>query len=174
MAQPEARLPVFRRRGTRQYLALACAVVLVLAAAGAIAYYGDEIHLYLSLGGWNRGAATRLTQQFIARLQSGKPQAALALVDPGSYQPYREGGKVVGLEHVDNTTGRGRYRVRFDELIPPGRVEVRPVQLTMADQGGFVVPVRFADRTEGWFVVGRDPHGYRITGIPTVPGRFHY
>lgn len=174
MEQPAARLPVSRRRRTRQYFALAGAIALVLAAVGALAYYGDEIHLYLSLGGWNTVAATGITRQFIDRLQSGKLQQALALVDPGSYQPYREGGKLVGLEHVDNTTGRGRYRVRFDELVPPGPVQLRPPQLTTSDQGGFVVPVRFADRTEGWFVVGRVRDGYRITGIPTVPGRFHY
>lgn len=174
MAQSEARLPVPRRRRARQYLALAGVILCVLAAAGAVAYYSDEIHLYLSLGGWNRGAASRLTEQFVHRLQAGQIQRALALVDPGSYQPYTEGGKPVGLEHVDNTTGRGRYRVRFDELIPAGHVAVRSAQLTTADQGGFVVPVRFADGTEGWFVVGRVRDGYRIVGIPTVPGRFHY
>jgi hypothetical protein len=172
--EQQAHLPGTRRRGTRQYVVLAFVIVLLLAAASALSYYSEEIHLYLALGGWNRGAATRVTEQFIHRLQSGRLPDALALVDSASYQPYSEGGSAVGLEHVDTTTGRGRYRVRFNELIPPGHVEVRPAQLTTADQGGFVVPVRFADGTEGWFVIGRVRGGYRIVGIPTVPGRFHY
>ena len=172
--EQQVHLPGTRRRGTRQYVVLAFVIVLLLAAASALSYYSEEIHLYLALGGWNRGAATRVTEQFIHRLQSGRLPDALALVDSASYQPYSEGGSAVGLEHVDTTTGRGRYRVRFNELIPPGHVEVRPAQLTTADQGGFVVPVRFADGTEGWFVIGRVRGGYRIVGIPTVPGRFHY
>jgi hypothetical protein len=173
MAQ-QASAQVGKRRGTRQYIALACVIVLLLAAAGALSFYSDEIHLYVSLGGWNRGAATRLTRQFIHDLQAGQTDAALALVDPESYQPYKEDSKVVGLEHVD-VSGRGRYRVRFDELVPAGRMELKPVQLTASDRGGgFVVPVRYPDGAEGWFVVGRTGAGYRIVSVPTVPGRFHY
>ncbi len=171
--EQQVHLPGTRRRGTRQYVVLAFVIVLVLAAASALSYYSDEIHLYLTLGGWNAGVARRTTQQFIHRVQTGRFQDALALVDRGSFQPISEGGKVVGLEHID-VSGMGRYRVLFSELIPPGRVEVRAVQLTAVDRGGFVVPVRFADRTEGGFVVGRAHGGYRIVSIPTIPGRFHY
>jgi hypothetical protein len=106
-------------------------------------------------------------------LQAGRRKEALALVDAESYKTYAEDGKPVGLEHQD-VTGRGHYRIRFDELIPAGEVKVGSPTLTGADRGGFVVPVRFTDRTEGWFVVGRFGSAYRITSIPMVPGRFQY
>jgi hypothetical protein len=173
MTQQQTGLKARKRGGARQYLVLACAVACVLAAAGAVSYYGEEIRLYLSLGGWNSGTATRVTDQFVRRLQSGQILNALALVDPSSYQPYKENDQVVGLEHNDES-GRGRYHVLFKELIPPGHVELGKVQLTSSDRGGFIVPVRFGDRTEGWFVVGRTQNGYRIVSLPTVPGRFHY
>lgn len=173
MTHEQARLSVSRRRGTKQYLVLACVVVILLAAASAVSFYSDEIHLYFALGGWNAGVASRTTEQFIQRVQAGKLPAALALIDPASYKPYTAGGKVVGLEHED-VSGRGRYYVLFAELIPPGPVAVRRVQLTTANQGGFVVPVRFADRSAGWFIVGRVHDRYRIVSIPMIPGRFHY
>jgi hypothetical protein len=162
-----------KQRRAKQYVVLALVIVCLLAAAGAVSYYGEEINLYLSLGGWNAGTATRVTDQFVRHLQSGQIREALALVDSKSYQPYKQDGKMVGLEHNDES-GRGRYHVSFKEMIPPGRVELGKVQLTSSDRGGFIVPVRFADRTEGWFVVGRTPDGYRIVSIPTVAGRFHY
>jgi len=154
-------------------IVLTLIVVVVLAVAAAVSFYSDEIHLYLSLGGWNSGTATRITQQFVQRLQAGRQQDALALIDPASYKTYTEAGKIVGLEHED-VSGRGRYRIRFDELVPPGQVNVGSPTLTAVDRGGFVVPVRFADRTEGWFVVSRFGRDYRITSLPMVPGRFHY
>jgi hypothetical protein len=173
MAEQQAQLPVVKRRGTKQYVVLALVAVGILAVAAAVSFYSDEIHLYLSVGGWNGGTATRIAQQFIHHLQAGQQQKAIALLDPESFQTYQQDGKVVGLEHKD-VSGRGRYRILFSEFIPRGPAEVRPAQLTGADQGGFVVPVRFADHTEGWFVVGRVPGGYRIINLPMVPGRFHY
>jgi len=173
MTQQQTGLQAGKRRGAKQYVVLALVVACVLAAAGAVSYYGEEINLYLSLGGWNAGTATRVTDQFVHHLQAGQLQAALPLVDSNSYELYKENGKAVGLEHKDES-GRGRYYVLFKEMIPPGRVQLGKVQLTSSDGGGFIVPIRFADRTEGWFVVGRTPEGYRIVSIPTVAGRFHY
>jgi hypothetical protein len=172
MTQEQTRPAVGKQRGKKQYIVAAVVVVLLLAAVGASSYYSEEIQLYLSLGGWNKGAARHVTQQFIAAMQAGKIQDAVALVDPGSYKPYDEGGKQAGLERAEE--GRGRYYVPFDHMIPPGKVEFRAIQLTSLDRGGFEVPVRFADGTEGWFVVSRVGKEYRITGVPTIPGRFHY
>jgi len=173
MAEQQVRLPAAKRRGTKQYVVLALAVLLVLAAAAAVSYYSEEIRLYLNVGGWNSGTATRITQQFIDHLHAGRTQDALALVDRGNFDPITEHGKTVGLIHR-SPSGMGRYRVLFHELIPPGPVQVEAPQLTAADQGGFVVPVRFADRTDGWFVVARLGNAYRIVEVPTVRGRFHY
>jgi hypothetical protein len=174
MTQEQARIPpVGRRRSAKQYVAVVMVLVAVLAAAGAISYYGEEIGLFMSLGGWNRGVATEITQQFIDHLQAGKIPEAVALVDPNSYKPYEQGGKQVGLEH-DDVSGRGRYNLLFDELIPPGKVELGSVTMTASDGGGFIVPARFADGTEGWFVVGKVGDRYLITSLPMVPGRFHY
>jgi hypothetical protein len=161
------------RRGAKSYLVLAVVILAILAAAGALSYYGDELRLFLSLGGWNRGAATRVTEQFIDHLQAGRRKEAVALVSPEAYKTYAEGGKEVGMEHI-SASGRGRYFLPFDTLIPPGKATLGSVEMTSADGGGFIVPVTFADKTEGWFVVGRAGEEYRITSLPTVPGRFHY
>lgn len=161
------------RRRSRPYVLLAGVILLILLAGSAVAYYGEEIRLYLSLGGWNRAAAVRVVEEFVGHMQEGRIQEAVALVDPEHYRPYSEGGREVGLEHQD-LSGRGRYFLPFDTLIPPGKVELGRVQLTAADGGGFVVPARFADGTEGWFVVARSGSKHRIVGLPTVPGRFHY
>jgi hypothetical protein len=172
MAQ-QAQLPIGRRRGAKQYVALALVVVCLLAAVGAISYYGEEIGLFMSLGGWNRGAATQITRQFIDHLQAGKIPDAVALVDAKSYKPYEPEGTLIGLQH-DDVSGRGRYHLLFDELIPPGKVELGSVSMTASEGGGFVVPARFADDTKGWFVVGKVGGRYLITSLPMVPGRFHY
>lgn len=161
------------RRATRSYLALTAVILAILVAAGALSYYGDEVRLFLSLGGWNRSAAVRLTNQFIDHFQAGRIEEAVALVSPEHYTLYSEGGKEAGLEH-QSASGRGRYFLPFDTLIPPGKASLGPVEMTAADGGGFVVPVRFADGTEGWFVVARSGKEYRIVGLPTVAGRFHY
>jgi hypothetical protein len=173
MAEQQAQLPAVKRRGTKQYVVLALVVVLLLAVAAAVSYYGDEIRLYLSVGGWNRGIAVRITRQFVDDLQAGRRKEALALVDAESYEPYSEEGKSVGLEHKD-VSGRGRYRIGFEELIPPGKVTIGSPTLTGVDRGGLVVPVQFADGTQGWFVISRVEGAYRITSLPMVPGRFHY
>src|SRR5438270_3308402 len=162
MAEQQAQLPVVKRRGTKQYFVLALVIAFVLAAAAAVSYYGDDIHLYLSVGGWNSGTATRITRQFVEHLQAGRRQDALALIDRDSYEPYSEDGKSAGLEHKD-VSGRGRYRIRFDELVPAGKIQIGSPTLTAVDRGGFVVPVQFADGTRGWFVVSRNGGTYRIT-----------
>lgn len=161
------------RRGAKSYTILALVILAILAAAGAVSYYGSEIRLFLSLGGWNQGAASRVAEQFIDHLQAGRRKEAVALISPDAYKTYSEGGKEVGLEHI-SPSGRGRYFLPFDTLIPAGKATLGDVEMTDADGGGFVVPVQFADKTKGWFVVGRTGEVYRITSLPTVPGRFHY
>jgi hypothetical protein len=173
MSQEQTHPASKARRGTRAYVLLAMVILAILAAAGALSYYGDELRLYLSLGGWNQGAAARVTEQFVDRVQSGRTKEAVALLSPEEYKVYSEAGKEVGLEHV-SPSGRGRYFLPFDTLIPPGKVTLGRIEMTASDGGGFIVPVTFADKTEGWFVVRPTREGYRIVGLPTVPGRFHY
>jgi hypothetical protein len=173
MTQEQSEPRAKAQRGTKSYLVLATVILAILVAAGALSYYGDEIRLFLSQGGWNRGEATRVTRQFIDHLQAGRRKEAVALVSPDHYTTYSEGGKEIGLEH-QSASGRGRYFLPFETLVPPGTVTLGQVEMTAADGGGFVVPVSFADGTKGWFVVARAGEAYRIVSLPTVPGRFHY
>jgi hypothetical protein len=168
-SQPQAKA----RRGAKSYSVLTVVILAILLAAGGLSYYGEEVRLFLSLGGWNRGTATQLTRQFIDHLQGGRVKEAGTLVSPEHYKTYSEGGNEIGWEHI-SASGRGRYFIPFDTLVPPGEVTLAKVEMTTADGGGFVVPARFADGTEGWFVVARTETDYRIVSLPTVPGRFHY
>jgi hypothetical protein len=148
-----------KQRDVRIYVFLVLFGIVVVAGMGAMAYYGDEIGVFLQ-GGWNKGAIARVGTDFVTRVQQKDYPGAIALTAPGAFDPIKENDQVVGLEKIE-TSYHSRYL--FAKLYPSEQPRVKSVEWTNADGGSYVVSLLFPGGRETRFLIRKIDGVFRIT-----------
>lgn len=105
---------------------------------GIAAYYQEDIHRYIRLRAWDKGAPGRVVVAFLNAAKQGKAEEADRYIGSPDYHPLQERGKVVGYFV---TSPAGTMDFRFDDLVPEGEVRVLATKFIFIAEGAAEVEV---------------------------------
>lgn len=109
-----------------------------LGLIGIATYYQEDIHRYIRLRAWDKGAPGRVVVAFLNAAKQGNAEEADRYIGSPDYHPLKEYDKVVGYFV---TSPAGIMDFRFKDLVPEGDIRVASTKFVLIAEGAAEVEV---------------------------------
>ena len=155
--------PARKSGGAGQYVLMAIIIIIAIGGIAGFGFYGEEIGSFFRLQGWNLGAVTQKTREFVDAAAVGDGDKVASYLQPNNtmLKTVEQNGKLVAIMVPDYG---GPAKRTLKQIAPTNQPQIGPPQLMPLDGGAVQVLVTYPkshavqirwDRKEGgWKVVG--------------------